>query len=84
MEAIELHSRGKGWTPRSPSSDGDNISDSEFGKIQAADSADMRRMGKKQEFRVCVMMGCVVWSPETDKLHSVTSTLCPSLASVWL
>lgn len=56
MEAIELHSRGKGWTPRSPSSDGDNISDSEFGKIQAADSADMRRMGKKQEFRVCVMM----------------------------
>jgi hypothetical protein len=53
METIELHSRGKGWTPQSPSSDGDKISDTEFGKIQAADSADMRRMGKKQEFRVC-------------------------------
>ena len=61
METIELHSRGKGWTPQSPSSDGDNISDTAFGKIQAADSADMRRMGKKQEFRVCVIMVCNVW-----------------------
>lgn len=57
MEAIELHSRGKGWTPQSPSSDGDNTPHTTFGKIQAADSADMRRMGKKQEFRVCVIMG---------------------------
>lgn len=55
MQAIELHSRGKGWTAQSPSGDGDNISDSEFGKIQAADSADMRRMGKKQEFRVSLI-----------------------------
>lgn len=61
MESIELHSRGKGWTPQSPSSDGDNISDTAFGKIQAADSADMRRMGKKQQFRVCVIMVCNVW-----------------------
>jgi len=52
MQAIELHSRGKGWTTQSPSIHGDDVSDSEFGKIQAADSADMRRMGKKQEFRV--------------------------------
>ena len=56
METIELHSRGKGWTPQSPSSDGDDVLDTEFGKIQAADSADMRRMGKKQEFRVRLMM----------------------------
>ena len=55
MEAIELHSRGKACTPQSPSSHVDNISDTEFGEIQAADSADMRRMGKKQEFRVCLM-----------------------------
>lgn len=61
MESIELHFRGEGWTLQSPSSDGDNISDTTFGKIQAADSADMRRMGKKQEFRVCVIMVCNVW-----------------------
>lgn len=52
MQAIELHSRSKGWMPQSPSSNVDNVSETEFGKIQAADSADMRRMGKKQEFRV--------------------------------
>jgi hypothetical protein len=57
MEAIELHSRGKAWTPQSPSSDGDNTPHTAFGKIQAADSANMRRMGKKQELRVCVIMG---------------------------
>jgi hypothetical protein len=55
MQSIELHSRGKGWTAQSPSSDGDNVSETEFGKIQAADSADMRRMGKKQEFRVSLI-----------------------------
>jgi hypothetical protein len=58
MQAIELHARGKGWTPQSPSSHGDdNVSDSEFGKMQAADASDMRRMGKKQEFRVSLMTG---------------------------
>jgi hypothetical protein len=58
MQAIELHVRGKGWTPQSPSSHGDdNVSDSEFGKMQAADASDMRRMGKKQEFRVSLMTG---------------------------
>lgn len=59
MQATELHSRGKGWTPESPGSHGDDVSDSEFGKMQAADSADMRRMGKKQEFRVS-LMECIV------------------------
>lgn len=54
MHAIELHSRGKGWQPDSPDAHGDGTSDSDFGKITAADSADMRRMGKKQEFRVCI------------------------------
>jgi hypothetical protein len=53
MHAIELHSRGKGWQPDSPSPHGDESSDSGLGKIQAADSADMRRMGKQQQFRVC-------------------------------
>lgn len=50
MHTIELHSRGKGWQADSPGTHGD---DSGFGKIQAADSADMHRMGKKQQFRVC-------------------------------
>jgi hypothetical protein len=53
MHAVELHSRGKGWHPDSSGAHGDEASDSGFGKIQAADSADMRRMGKKQQFRVC-------------------------------
>jgi hypothetical protein len=53
MHAIELHSRGKGWRPDSPANPGDESSDAGFGQIQAADSADMRRMGKKQQFRVC-------------------------------
>jgi hypothetical protein len=53
MHAIELHSIGKGWHPDSPGAHGDEASDSGFGKLQAADTADMRRMGKKQQFRVC-------------------------------
>lgn len=52
MHTVELHLRGKGWTPESPSSHGEDFCETEFGKMQAADSADMRRMGKKQEFRV--------------------------------
>jgi hypothetical protein len=57
MQTIELHSRGKGWSPESPSSHGDDeVSDSEFGKMQAADASDMRRMGKKQEFRVSLII----------------------------
>lgn len=54
MRDFELHSRAVGCLPESPSSHGDELSDSAFGKIQAADSADMRRMGKKQEFRLRV------------------------------
>ena len=57
MHAIELHSRCKGWQPDSPSTHGDESSASGLGKIQAADSADMRRMGKKQQFRVCTADG---------------------------
>lgn len=53
MQTVELQSRGKWWAPSNPSSDGDVPS--AYGKMQPADSADMRRMGKKQEFRVCVM-----------------------------
>jgi hypothetical protein len=53
MHVVELHSRGKGWHPDSSGAHGDEASDSGFGKIQAADSADMHRMGKKQQFRVC-------------------------------
>jgi hypothetical protein len=53
MHTIELHSRSKGWQTDSPGAHGNDASDSGFGKIEAADSADMRRMGKKQQFRVC-------------------------------
>ena len=55
MKGFELHPRSISPSPKSPRSYGDELSDSACDKIQAADSADMRRMGKKQEFRVRVM-----------------------------
>lgn len=54
MRSEKLQAKNKGWSSSSPSSDGDDLNFA-FGKIQPADSADMRRMGKKQEFRVCIM-----------------------------
>lgn len=56
MKGVELHSRAMGSLPESPSSHGDELSESAFGKRQtAADSADMHRMGKKQELRVRII-----------------------------
>lgn len=52
MQIIRLHSRSKGLEPGGPSSDGVESPSRPHGKMQAADLADMRRMGKKQEFRV--------------------------------
>lgn len=56
MKGVQLHSRAMDSLSESPSSHGDKLSDSAVGKTQtAADSADMRRMGKKQELRVRIV-----------------------------
>ena len=84
MHTVELHSRGKGWQADSLGAHGDDTSDSGFGKIQAADSADMRRMGKKQQFRVCKTRELPPVFLRTDRMDSAISMSFPSPASVWL
>lgn len=51
-DVVELHASGKDWQSSAPAespSSSDGSPYSETMKVQ--DSADMRRMGKKQEFR---------------------------------
>ena len=99
-DVVELHATGKDWKsshePASPSSGGvDNGAQySEGMKVQ--DSADMRRMGKKQEFRrnfnvisissfcLAVMMGFVfipMYVLEPNRVHSINADHLAAMAA---